>query len=1175
MKIDALYLTAFGPFTDTTLDFTCNTPGFHLVYGPNEAGKSSALRALRALLYGIDERTPDSFIHPYGRLRIGGKLTANNGRSLEIVRRKGRTNTLRAADDQTVVDEEVLAGFLNHVDADLFATMFGIGYDDLVAGGRQVVSGRGDLGQLVFSAGSGIVRLKEIRDNLQNEAESLFKPSGKNPAINAALFQLKENEKQLKETILPGNRWTALDEELKNAIEKRRSVEAELQQNQKARHHLARIKEALPLIARRREVTESLKQYEHIPLLPGDFPETRRDLVTRLDLARKEAQRAQKAINSIEAQMAELSPNDAVIENAELIEEFHKQLGGQHKAAAERVKLETGRATLLDECRSILRSLSDSLSIEDAEHLRIKKDQAAAIRRLSSEYEHIIARIENARDSLPGTEEEIKRLEEKKQQMPEPPDSESMDALENALKEAGEYGPIEKQNQQDIKALEARRTSLDIRLNKLGLSGKTALDLEKLPVPEIETIQKFEDRFEQAAKQVKEITGELKKTADQIRETEAKIQADQMVHGLPSEQDLKDARALRDRYWHSIRRKLTGAPPNPDAPDPYRNGGQNPENIEDAFEQHVKTSDEIADRLRREADRVAEHARLRADLEAAIQKKQDLAAQQEKAEKEREKQSNQWRRLWAEAAVTPGAPREMDRWSRDLAAVKEDLFEFEDSLQKAKDLDRAINTRRAALAGALKTMAPKTDPDNDPLNRLISRAQKIIENEKKLAAEFEKIDSDLASRKKELSAAKSRLQAGEKAFERWRAQWQQAVFPLGLSADAKPEEANAVMEEIRTLFDKLGEAENLHNRIQAIDRDAQSFSRAVSGLADTVAPDLSNSPAEDIALKLHTRLTRSRDARTRYDALEKQLASEKQNLEKSEKTESEIKTRLWRMCEEAGCKDYHELPGAEQHAKDRRSLQEELKSLDERILALSAGATVDEFAKAAALVDPDTIDPEISRYDEAIAALSERKDSLIENIGSLGNEMSKMDGSAQAAELAEERQEILGRLQPDVEHYARVKIAARVLDTAIERFREKNQGPMLGRASELFTQITCGSFKGVRADFDESGTPVITGVRGSDGQPVPVSAMSDGTADQLYLALRLAGLEMTIDKTDPMPFIVDDILIKFDNERAAAALKILAELSERTQVIFFTHHYHLIELAKERMPQDTVAYHKL
>lgn len=87
--------------------------------------------------------------------------------------------------------------------------------------------------------------------------------------------------------------------------------------------------------------------------------------------------------------------------------------------------------------------------------------------------------------------------------------------------------------------------------------------------------------------------------------------------------------------------------------------------------------------------------------------------------------------------------------------------------------------------------------------------------------------------------------------------------------------------------------------------------------------------------------------------------------------------------------------------------------------------------------------------------------------------------------------------------------------------------------------------------------------------------MSVGTTDQLYLSLRLSSLESYLDNNEPMPFILDDILIKFDNERAIATLKVLAELSKKTQVIFFTHHQHLVELAEVSIESNLLFKHAL
>ena len=74
MRFTRLAVPAFGPFTRFVLELPAAGADFHLIYGPNEAGKSSLLRAIRDLLYGIHGQTPDNFLHDYKVLRIGGTI---------------------------------------------------------------------------------------------------------------------------------------------------------------------------------------------------------------------------------------------------------------------------------------------------------------------------------------------------------------------------------------------------------------------------------------------------------------------------------------------------------------------------------------------------------------------------------------------------------------------------------------------------------------------------------------------------------------------------------------------------------------------------------------------------------------------------------------------------------------------------------------------------------------------------------------------------------------------------------------------------------------------------------------------------------------------------------------------------------------------------------------------
>jgi len=318
MRIDELRLMAFGPFTDLSLDLSGGRQGFHLIYGANEAGKSSALRALRYLLYGVPERSTDNFIHPYSKMRLGAAIRSSKGQVFEFIRRKGRVNTLRTADDNSLLEETDLQQYLSGVNADLFVTMFGMGHEDLVQGGQDIIRGGGEVGRLVFSAGSGIVNLREIQNDIQEKADQLFRPSGQKQKINTTLGMLKNHRKELREAQLPGQEWVKHDEALRAALTRKKIVETELILQQKKLSRLQRIKEALPLIAKRRELTEELKSFASAVLLPQDFPEKRRELLTALGIAEKGKTQALSNIESTEHVISELDIIPGLLDNAEL-----------------------------------------------------------------------------------------------------------------------------------------------------------------------------------------------------------------------------------------------------------------------------------------------------------------------------------------------------------------------------------------------------------------------------------------------------------------------------------------------------------------------------------------------------------------------------------------------------------------------------------------------------------------------------------------------------------------------------------------------------------------------------------------------------------------------------------------------------------------------------------------
>jgi len=1172
MKILELNLIAYGPFSDAAIDLSAGSEGLHIVYGPNEAGKSSALRALHALLYGVPERSADDFRHPYAKMRIGAAIQNSSGELLKFVRRKGRSNTLRADDDQTVLDESVLQRFLSGVGADLFATMFGIGYDSLVRGGREIISGGGSVGQILFAAGSGIANLREVQEQLQAEADALFKSSGQKPSINAAISQFNSKRKDLRNAQLPGQQWQRHDRSLRKASARKQSVEQMLAGEQRDLHRLERIRDALPIIARRTELMHELQDYASAALLPEHFGEKRRELYTNLQIAENDRTKALDAIETIEKAAGELRVSESILENAELIEELYRELGSQNKAAKDKVRLETRRSVLRGEATDILRSLGDDLTLEEVGKLRIKKTETVRINELGTRYERIVTRIESNRQQIPQLAHDLENLKKGLKDLKEP---KPVDALKDAMAQAEEFGALEKHCRAEQQGVQRALKNLEVTLGKQTLWQGTAAALESLPVPLAETIDVFEDRVDAAERRVADLETEIGRIDSERQEVDRQLEALQIEHAVPTEKDLLEARHLRDEGWKLVRSQLANAPASEEAVNDFVRNFPASENLAAAFESSLQQADELADRLWREADRVAAKAKLLADRDARtkhlVQLKTDLAA----AEKRFAEIRQEWTRLWEPSGIVPRTPREMRVWAQNHRSLAAKAAEVRERKAKAEDLQNGIDAQRRALDQCLLAISGLSTGENETLSDLIKRGRKVVEGQEHLGRKKEQLLAAIAQRENELTTAQTRVADSERELSEWQSRWVQAVRPLGLGADAFPAQANAVVEELKTLFDKLNEADILQKRIAGIDRDADAFASNILALVEAAAADLAGMPADQAAVELNRRLNQTRTAASKEKTLDKQLKTEKKREKKAVGTLTDIRSQLDSMCREAGCDSHQELAEAERRSEQRRRIESELTGLDDRLRKLSAGATVDEFIKDALAVDPDAIDAQIQQLNESIAALTGEKSDLDQTIGSERTELGKMDGSARAAELAEETQMLLGRIENDVEKYAGLKLATAVLNLAMERYRAKNQGPILARADVLFSQLTQESFAGLRLEFDDHGQPVLVGVRPGRKEIVTVEGMSDGTADQLYLALRLAGVAEYLAQNEPMPFIVDDILIKFDDGRAVAALKALADLSKTTQVIFFTHHRHLVELAAENLDSSLLMNHTL
>jgi uncharacterized protein YhaN len=468
-----------------------------------------------------------------------------------------------------------------------------------------------------------------------------------------------------------------------------------------------------------------------------------------------------------------------------------------------------------------------------------------------------------------------------------------------------------------------------------------------------------------------------------------------------------------------------------------------------------------------------------------------------------------------------------------------------------------------------------TLPATASLEALLVESEAAIDRLETLARQRVMLDKDINSLQQELGNTRLEQQEANKALEAWREQWLAVVGDLGLGADALPAEVTDLLENIRALFGKLKDAENLRLRIEGIDTDAGAFLEAVASVVARVAPELAELPAAESVTRLTALLNDTGKADTRRQQLEQQIQEAQAHIKSAEATRKTMTERLDSLCKEAHCKESSELEAAERRSADFLALRRRIETLEQELRDIGEGITLDALEAEVAAANPDTLAGEIEvltgRIDEELAP---QLNALHVTKGVQQKELDLMDGSDAAAAVADEAQSVLVRIRSNAEQYVRLKLASRILRDEIERYRQQHQGPLLARASEHFAVLTQGSFAGLRADINEKDEPVLVGVR-PDGERVYVEGMSSGTRDQLYLALRLASLEKYMENAEPMPFIVDDILVHFDDERARATLGVLAELAAKTQIILFTHHRRLVEQAQALGAATPVMVHEL
>jgi chromosome segregation protein len=1139
VRIETLTLERYGIFTDRVLSFRPDA-SLHVVLGANEAGKTSALSAIGDLLFGFGARTDYGFKHDSNKLRIGGAFRHADGRQLAVRRRKGTKNTLVDQADQPLSDD-LLEPYLAGITRDIFNREFGLTAEALRIGGNDLLKAGGSLAETLAASSAELTVLSRVRDRLKNEAEELFNPQRKSAGKPFYIAADRRNtaEKALRDAIVTREALADVEKAVADARALLDSLNAD---HAASGRDLARWQRTLRVrsrLARLEQLDRALTEMADLPQVSATHLDHWRAALA----ADAEHSRELSALDAADAAdadaIATMSVDDVILSAGPTIDALRERLGAVRKAMDDLPRRREARRMAQEQ----LDAAAQRLGLPSHRELLagLPTDPAlAGVRDLIDRARRMRESKQEAEDKRARVLQEIDRLAADAGASHAMTDPEAARQRLEALTELPTHAD----------RLRREASALAIETNNVAATG-AALDpspgdikrLAALPLPDHTAIETHARAAELTEADIRRHNDALATIDTAIETAEAELKRLSGAGAVSTRADLQGARAKRNSRFEMLRNVLDG----------------NPSERTARFAD-VETSshaiDDITDRLLTDTDRAARREAEQERLDNSRRERKRIVSALSGLQNGRTEADKAWRAIWASSGIAPRSPGEMLRWRERVDQLIARMAKLDEQRSGLDALAASQEAGKAAVIALLELMgrAPdKTLPAEILFREARSRLdelQKAWTDARTRAVARQRAERDLAEAQKALDALTEARTGMVQA-------WTTAMAQIGQPERTSTAEAEAALTVWQSVAVPKLSLETEGHRVDSIEADLLAFERDVAD-ALLAAPDLKGNSAQDSLARLAERLAemrRAADACHRLrEAIAKRAVSRKGVISKR----AALGDTFNDAGKALGVTDNAALAATIERVGTRLTLENEQSQLHRDLLEVADGRDAEALRAEQQGLDIDALPGEIERETVRQQQLMEDIKRTSADLHQKQRDYEALTKGRDAAAAAAERAEAGVELVSIAERWLLRSAAARLATLAIEKHRAMVQDPLIARASNLFALATGGAFAGLGIDYGDDDRPALVAVR-ANGEHVAIAGLSEGSRDQLFLALRLGLLERRTSQ--PLPFIGDDLLTSFDEGRTAATLALLAEAGRARQMILFTHHRHVGDLA--------------
>ncbi|ABK46025.1 conserved hypothetical protein [Magnetococcus marinus MC-1] len=1143
MRINHLTLSRYGHFTDRHLPLG-HPSNLTLLVGANEAGKSTTLHSILDLLFGIEPRSSYNFLHNYHDMRLEAELDHQGQRHL-IKRHKGNKNTLRGANDQPL-PEHLLTDMLAGMQRATYQNLFALNHEQLRLGGNKMTLAEGDLGELLFGASGALQGAGSIKTQLNKEVErwhGLNKRSG--PMVDAT-NRLKTAQTELHAITVTDHQWQQCQAAFEQAKNHHQQVNQSYKTQLKQLAELQRLKQLIPHLLELQQLENQRTPLLHEPRLDANLQQQWQTLEGRWMTLQGELDRIHTLQHSTQQRLDELPAAVNWLHREQeltLLEESRTQvLGDQHRTP----KLNQEIQQLDDQIRTLAIQLGKSPN-SDWRTLQQQQPTTLQIQRLNeamASHARWEQSYQQSHSQQLTIQQRVKALEA--QQTTQALSPLHLEQLKTALAQLGNHAPLHHYNQCQERQVEQQK-KLALSLAQLPCWNGDLTALQQLIIPAQSLLQSHTEQFQLLQKKEAQHQQHSEHLQQRMTQLQNQLHTLQQQGDLPTPERIQQLRQQRDTLWQQLLHHWSDTSP------------QQQHN----YAALVQQADQLADARDHHGQQI--HALQKAQTE--VQHQQQLLhnhQQQGHALHQQQQQWwQQWRKLWP-TSLHGLEPQAMQRWLEQRQTV----------LQNQCDL-HALQTQfgiaQQQLAEACTTLRqtlhpwPQPGDDSAPFATLFGRVEATHSWAQKELAKQEAAQNHLLEAKQQMAQLQSQLQALQKAQEQWQKPWQATLTELQLSPLLQPSEVVNLLNQWQLLTQLLQQRSHMDHEAAAINQRETLFNEQADTLLSEVgwAPQHPEQRMQAVAVWKEA-FTQARSVEKQRHAWQQELAEQQQRHQQLQADHADLAAQRAALLHHCQVGDASQMAERFERARQRRELDQQWQQKQQQVLAVAEGWSVDEAKAAVTDLDLEEIQQQIHHTEQSLADWQNRQEQANQALTAAAQRMEELK-RGDPVQLAQALADAEAELTHVTRQWMAAFVAEQLFQTALEQFSLTNQGPVLKAARHHFSQLTNGRYPDLVIDYASGTNPTLM-VKKRCGGTLIIDALSEGTKDQLYLALRLAAVEHHVDQLGyGLPFIADDLFVNFDDTRTMAGLQTLAQLSKKTQVLIFTHHPHLVALAQAQL----------